>query len=77
MFQRVSETRAQWGSMLALVLLIGLMTLMPTRVTAEELPSVVATVQGQPIAVEDLTNALRGATASGNPALPDLTREAR
>jgi len=27
---------------------------------AEELPPVVATVQGQPIATEDLTNALRG-----------------
>jgi protein-disulfide isomerase len=30
------------------------------RIAAEELPAVVATVQGQPIAAEDLTNALRG-----------------
>jgi protein-disulfide isomerase len=60
MFQRVSETRAQWGSMLAMGTLLGLMTCIPTRVVAEELPSVVATVQGQPIAAEDLTNALRG-----------------
>src|SRR5262249_21739680 len=60
MFQRVSETRAPWGSMLALVTLLSLMTLIPMRVAAEELPSVVATVQGQPIAAEDLTNLLRG-----------------
>src|SRR6266849_2954520 len=60
MFQRLSATCAQWGSMLAIGTLIGFMTLIPMRVTAEELPSVVATVQGQPIAAEDLTNALRG-----------------
>jgi len=36
------------------------MTLIPMRVSAEELPAVVATVQGQPIAAEDLTSALRG-----------------
>ena len=60
MFQRVVETRTQWGSMLVMVILIGLMTLIPTRLAAEELPAVVATVQGQPIAAEDLTNALRG-----------------
>jgi len=46
--------------MLALVTLVGLMTLIPIRVASEELPSVVATVQGQPIVAEDLTNALRG-----------------
>jgi protein-disulfide isomerase len=60
MFQRVVETCAQWSSMLAMVTLIGWMTFIPMRVTAEELPAVVATVQGQPIAAEDLTNALRG-----------------
>ena len=60
MFQRGVETCAQWGSMLALVTLVGLMTLIPIRVASEELPSVVATVQGQPIVAEDLTNALRG-----------------
>ena len=60
MFRRVLETCVQWGNMLALVPLIGSMTLMPTRVAAEALPAVVATVQGQPIAAEDLTNALRG-----------------
>src|SRR5262245_58234761 len=60
MFQCLSATCAQWGRMLATGTLIGLMTLMPIRVTAEELPAVVATVQGQPIASEDLTNALRG-----------------
>jgi protein-disulfide isomerase len=34
--------------------------LVSTRVAAKDLPAVVATVQGQPIAAEDLTNALRG-----------------
>jgi protein-disulfide isomerase len=60
MFQCLSATCAQWGRMLAIGTLIGLMTLISMRVTAEELPAVVATVQGQPIASEDLTNALRG-----------------
>lgn len=60
MFQRVSETCAQWGSMLAIALLMGLVTLIPLRIAAEELPAVVATVQGQPIAAEDLTKAVRG-----------------
>ena len=60
MFQRGVETCAQWVRLLALVTLVGLMTLIPIRVAAEELPSVVATVQGQPIPAEDLTNALRG-----------------
>src|SRR5919198_1332167 len=60
MFQRVSETCAQWANRLAMMTLLGLMTLIPVRVAAEELPSVVATVQGQPIAAEDLTKALRG-----------------
>ena len=41
MFQRVVQTRAQWGSMLVMVILIGLMTLIPTRLAAEELPAVV------------------------------------
>ena len=60
MFQRVVQTLVQWGSMLVMIILLGLMTLIPTRLAAEELPAVVATVQGQPIAAEDLTNALRG-----------------
>src|SRR5438132_14168837 len=60
MLQRVLETCAQWSSRLAVVTLLGLMALIPTRLAAEELPSVVATVQGQPIAAEDLTHALRG-----------------
>ena len=60
MFQGLTATCAQWGRMLVIGTLIGLMTLIPMRVTAEELPAVVATVQGQPIASEDLTNALRG-----------------
>src|SRR5215510_9732416 len=60
MFQCLSATCAQWGRMLVIGTLIGFMMLIPTRVTAEELPAVVATVQGQPIASEDLTNALRG-----------------
>jgi protein-disulfide isomerase len=60
MFQRVSKTHAPCGQMLALVTLIGLMTLLPMRIAAEELPSVVATVQGHPIAAEDLTHELRG-----------------
>src|SRR4029450_8181414 len=60
MFQCRSATCAQWGRMLAIGTLIGLMTLISIRLPAEELPPVVATVQGQPIASEDLTNALRG-----------------
>jgi len=60
MFQRVSETRARWGRVLVMLTLTGLMTSMPTLAAADEIPSVVATVQGQPIAAEDLTNALRG-----------------
>src|SRR5436309_9823583 len=60
MFQRVVETCAQWANTLAMMTLIGLMMLIPVRVAAEELPAVVATVQGQPIAAEDLTKALRG-----------------
>src|SRR5919199_1292196 len=60
MFRRVVETCAQWSSTLAMVTLLGSMTLLPMRVAAEDLPAVVATVQGQPIAAEDLTNALRG-----------------
>lgn len=60
MFQCVVQTLVQWGSMLVMIILLGLMTLIPTRLAAEELPAVVATVQGQPIAAEDLTNALRG-----------------
>ena len=60
MFQRALETYAQWSSGLAVVMLLGVMALIPTRLAAEELPAVVATVQGQPIAAEDLTNALRG-----------------
>ena len=59
MFQRVSKTRTQWGSMLAMMALLGVMFI-PTFATAQELPSVVATVQGQPIAADDLTQALRG-----------------
>ena len=60
MFQRVSETRARWGSVLVMVTLTSLMTSLPMLAAAEEIPSVVATVQGQPIAAEDLTNLLRG-----------------
>src|SRR5215470_2959531 len=60
MFQGVVERCVQWSRMLAMLPLLGLATLLPLRVAAEELPSVVATVQGQPIAAEDLTNALRG-----------------
>ena len=60
MFQRVWQMCALWSSKLAMVTLIGGMTLLPMRMAAAELPAVVATVQGQPIAAEDLTNALRG-----------------
>src|SRR6266446_1456798 len=60
MFQRISKTRAQWGTILALVTLTSVMMSIPMLAIAEELPSVVATVQGQPIAAEDLTNLLRG-----------------
>jgi protein-disulfide isomerase len=59
MFRRVSKTRTPWGSMLAMMALLGLMCI-PTFVPAQELPSVVATVQGQPIAADALTQALRG-----------------
>ena len=60
MFPCVSETRARWGRVLVMLTLTGLMTSMSTLAAADELPSVVATVQGQPIAAEDLTNSLRG-----------------
>src|ERR1041385_6182917 len=60
MFQRGLETCTQWSSVLATLVFTGLITLIPMRVAAEELPSVVATVQRQPIAAEDLTKALRG-----------------
>jgi len=59
MFQRVSKTRTPWCSMLAMMALLGVMCI-PTFAAAQELPSVVATVQGQPIAADDLTQALRG-----------------
>jgi protein-disulfide isomerase len=45
--------------MLAMMALLGVMCI-PTFAAAQELPSVVATVQGQPIAADDLTQALRG-----------------
>lgn len=62
MFQRVSATRAWWGSvlLLALVTLTSRMLSMPTTAAAAELPSVVATVQGQAISAEELTSALKG-----------------
>ena len=60
MFQRISEVRARWGTILALFTLTSVSTSIPMLAIAEELPSVVATVQGQPIASEDLTNSLRG-----------------
>jgi protein-disulfide isomerase len=60
MFQRISEARARWGTILALFTLTSVSTSIPMLAIAEELPSVVATVQGQPIATEDLTNSLRG-----------------
>ena len=60
MFQRISEMRARWGTILALCTLTSAMTSIPMLAVAEELPAVVATVQGQPIAAEDLTNLLRG-----------------
>jgi protein-disulfide isomerase len=60
MFQRISETRARWGTILALCTLTSAMMSIPMLAVAEELPAVVATVQGQPIAAEDLTNLLRG-----------------
>jgi protein-disulfide isomerase len=59
MFQRVSQPHAPWGSMLPMMTLLGWLCI-PACVPAQELPSVVATVQGQPIAADDLTQALRG-----------------
>lgn len=60
MFQCVSVARPRWGRILALVMLTSVAMCVPTLIMAEELPAVVATVQGQSIAAEDLTNALRG-----------------
>src|SRR5262249_11348662 len=60
MFLRIVQMCARWRSLLEMLTLIGWLALIPRRVPAEELPAVVATVQGQPIAAEDLTNALRG-----------------
>ena len=67
MFQCLSPTRARWGSVLRLVTvtLMSLITAMPIAAAAAEaaattdIPSVVATVEGQPISAEELTNALR------------------
>ena len=62
MLQRVSAARALWGS----VLLLATITLTssplsaPTAALAAELPSIVATVQGQAISAEELTSALHG-----------------
>jgi len=62
MLQRVSATRALRGS----VLLLATITLTssplsaPTAALAAELPSIVATVQGQAISAEELTSALHG-----------------
>jgi len=54
MFQRVSATRAQWGSvlLLATVTLTSCLLSIPTMAVADEIPSVVATVQGQSISAE-------------------------
>ena len=62
MFQRVSATRAQWGSVLflATVTLTSCLISIPTVAVADEIPSVVATVQGQSISAEELTSALHG-----------------
>jgi protein-disulfide isomerase len=62
MLQCVSTTRARWGSvlLLAAVTLSSLTIGMPAAATADEIPSVVATVQDQPISAEELTKALRG-----------------
>ena len=42
MFQRISETRARWGTILALFTLTSAMTSIPRLAVAEELPAVVA-----------------------------------
>jgi len=62
MVQRLSGPRRRWDSalLLAVVTLTGLLTSRPGMAVAADLPAVVATVQGQPIAAEELTNALRG-----------------
>ena len=62
MFQRVLATRAQWGSvlLLATVTLTSCLISIPTVALADEIPSVVATVQGQSISAEELTSALHG-----------------
>jgi len=62
MVQRVSATRARWGSLLLLaaVTLTSCLLAMPTAAVAAELPAVVATVQGQSISAEELTSALHG-----------------
>jgi len=62
MFQRVSATRAQWGSvlLLATVTLTSCLIFIPTKAAADEIPSVVATVQGQSISADELTSAVHG-----------------
>src|SRR5215510_4210111 len=62
MCQRVLATPAQWGSvlLLATVTLVSCLISIPTLVIADEIPSVVATVQGQSISAEELTGALHG-----------------
>ena len=51
MFQRVLATRVQWGSvlLLATATLASCLISLPALVMADEIPSVVATVQGQSI----------------------------
>lgn len=67
MFQRVLATRVRRGSALCLVAatltmatLTGLWSSLPGATAVVDLPAVVATVQGQPIAAEELTAALQG-----------------
>jgi protein-disulfide isomerase len=54
------KTGLRWGRGLAITILTTVLCGTPVALLAAELPSVVATVQGQPIAVEELLTALRG-----------------
>lgn len=60
MLSRQKTSTRRWGQRLAMVAVSGVLLSTPALSQAEALPGVVATVQGQPIAAEELTTALRG-----------------
>ena len=60
MLPQRKKTGLRWGRNLVLSALTGVLLCTSAPLRAEELPAVVATVQGEPIAAEDLLTVLRG-----------------